>query len=72
MDIISQARPVKPCRECLYSPDRDAGMSCRVRCADFIDWARDHQQWRRQQQATAPVPEAGAGAEAGGEGQSDG
>jgi len=52
-DIIVQARPVKPCRNCLYSPDREEGIgtSCRVRCADFIDWAHDHQRWRRQQQA---------------------
>ena len=65
---MSAQPPVKPCRECLYSPDRDAGMSCRLRCADFIDWACDTQQRRRQQRATATVPEAGAEAEAGGDG----
>ena len=58
---MSAYPPVKPCRECLYSPDRDEGMSCLLRCADFIDWGRDTQQWR----ALATVPEAGA--EAGGE-----
>ena len=62
---MSAYPPVKPCRECLYSLDRDAGISCRVRCADFIDWARDHQRWHRQQRTTATVPEAGAVAEAG-------
>ena len=63
--IIGQAPPVKPCRDCLHSPDHDAGMSCLNRCADFIDWARDHQRWRRQQRTTATMPEAGAEAEAG-------
>ena len=64
---MSACLPEKPCRECLYSPDRDAGMSCLLRCADFIDWGRDTQQRRRQQRATATLPEAGAEAGAGGE-----
>ena len=63
---MSAYPPVKPCRECLYSPDRDEGMSCLLRCTDFIDWGRDTQQWR-QQRAFATVPEAGAEAEAGSE-----